>query len=55
MNKEVSIEPIVGLVYRKWLTEYTVFLVKQNLQRHKLFKFWVFDLVPGVRMVPSWA
>lgn len=33
MNKEVSIEPIVGLLFRKWLTEYTVFLVKQSIYR----------------------
>lgn len=43
-NKEVSIEPRVGLVFENWLTRYTSFLVKWNIYRS--MKVWFADMTP---------
>ena len=39
-NKETSMEPRVGLAFMDWLTQYTAFLVKQNIYKeHKSLDF----------------
>lgn len=46
-EKEVSLEPRVGLVCGDWLTGYTVCIVRQSIQSDiKLGKFQFANMVP---------
>lgn len=54
-NKEISIEPRVGLVLGDWLTRYTVILFQWSIYIDRKVKFWFAEAVPWAGAVPSWA
>lgn len=55
MNREVSIEPRVGLKFGDWLTGYTELLINQSIGAQKLSEIWFADTVPRAGVAPSWA